>query len=325
MVGTHHGIAPAQPEILQRPALDHVADVDVALPGLAVVVPGHLGMVAAGVASHGRQAGNAQGGEVVVIAQLPGALVSSGEVAYLDVVDQRRAGARDEDHAVVAVHALVAGADRVPAIGGAEEAGERAVVQLTQVRAALVAGGEQADVGAQGPVADLLLVRQVVETLLVDIFQLRLPQADLAAPGVEAVFRTQVVESIGKHPATAIDRQVLVVGGVALAQRAHLPAMQGQAGNLLRGEHAALEGLRQQAAIVAQQDRQLGQQFADFQFGVRQLQFRCHSKTRVFIRGASVVMPGQQARAGAVRAAVQLQAELSDQIDADAQHTRRIA
>ena len=130
---------------------------------------------------------------------------------------------------------------------------------------------------------EALLVAQAVVVLPVDVLQSRLPQPDLAALGIEAVLRAQVVETVGERPAAPIHREVLVVAGVALAERTHLPAVQGQAGDFPGGQHAALEGLWQQAAVVAQEDWQFRQQFAELQLGIRQLQLRRHAQSRVVV------------------------------------------
>lgn len=50
-------------------------------------------------------------------------------------------------------------------------------VDLAGARGAVVAVDEQAEVGAQGPVADTLLVQQVGVALPVDVLQLPVPQA----------------------------------------------------------------------------------------------------------------------------------------------------
>src|SRR3546814_19011822 len=59
------------------------------------------------------QAGNADAGEVVVVARLPGFLVLVGEVADLDEVHQLGVGAVDVGEAGVAAHLLVADAEGV--------------------------------------------------------------------------------------------------------------------------------------------------------------------------------------------------------------------
>ena len=101
--------------------------------------------------------------------------------------------------------------------------------------------------------------------------------------------------------------------------------MQGQAGDFPGGQHAALEGLWQQAAVVAQEDWQFRQQFAELQLGIRQLQLRRHAQSRVVVRCASVGVAWQQPGASTIRAAVELQAELADQLDAEAQGALGIA
>src|SRR5690606_36973423 len=102
-VGAGGGVAPRDAEVLQRAILEHVGDVGVAFPFLAFGQAGTAVDVVAGqVAGHEGQAGNAEGGEVVVVAGLPGLLVLEGEVADLHEVDQEGVGAVDVGEAGVA-------------------------------------------------------------------------------------------------------------------------------------------------------------------------------------------------------------------------------
>ena len=83
------GVAQFQAEVFQRAALEHVGDVGVALPGLAFAgARAAVDVVAGEVAGHEGQAGNAEGGEVVVVADLPGAFVLVAEVVDLHQVEQ---------------------------------------------------------------------------------------------------------------------------------------------------------------------------------------------------------------------------------------------
>ena len=54
-------------------------------------------------------------------------------------------------------------------------------------------------------------------------------------------------------------------------------------------------------------------------------QLRRHAQSRVVVRCASVGVAWQQSGAGTIRAAVELQAELADQLDAEAQGALGIA
>ncbi|MNZ94770.1 hypothetical protein D3C78_1138860 [compost metagenome] len=67
--GAVGGVAQAQGQVLQRAALEHVLEVGVAFPFLAVVgQAGDLRVVALDVAVHQGQAGDAEGGEVEIVA-----------------------------------------------------------------------------------------------------------------------------------------------------------------------------------------------------------------------------------------------------------------
>ncbi|MNQ92844.1 hypothetical protein D3C85_1082820 [compost metagenome] len=207
------------------------------------------------------------------------------------------------------------------------------VVVLAGNAAAVVLGIEVAGVDRQGPVTQGLGVLQAVETLLIDVLQLRLPEPDAGAVAVEGVVGAGVVEAVAGEAGEprGVDRVVdqrvhlLVVGGVAQARGTELAGVQGQAGQLLGDQHGALVGRRQQAQVAEHQHWQVGLQLADLQLGVGDLQLERRAQAAVFVRRLAVAMHRQQPGAGAVRAAVELDAEQADQVDADADGAGRVA
>ncbi|MCY1302592.1 hypothetical protein D9M70_522570 [compost metagenome] len=66
-------------------------------------------------------------------------------------------------------------------------------------------------------------------------------------------------------------------------------------------------------------------QLADLQLGVRHLQLERRAQAAVFVRSFTIAMHRQQSGAGAVRAAVELDAEQADQVDTDADCARGVA
>src|SRR3990167_8418166 len=84
-IAADHCIAPAHAEVFQGTFLHGVADIQVALPFLAIA-PAGTGEVFTGyITDEGDQAGYAIGGEVDVVARLPGLLVLAGEVEDLQI------------------------------------------------------------------------------------------------------------------------------------------------------------------------------------------------------------------------------------------------
>src|SRR5690606_16702280 len=196
-IGTEHGVAQTYGDIFQRPALDHVLELDIALPLAAGGgTAGDLGMVAGNVAGQEGQAGYADGGEVVVVACLPGALVGIGEVVDLHEVDQEGVAAVDIGKAGIAAHLLVGEADLVAVQAVAEHAVPGLVVDLAGVGRTAVLAQTHAQVGAQftGPYG--LFGEQAEEVLAVDIVEVGevIAAGDLVA---EPVVDTGQIQMIG--------------------------------------------------------------------------------------------------------------------------------
>ncbi|MNP45564.1 hypothetical protein D3C76_1394950 [compost metagenome] len=61
---------------------------------------------------------------------------------------------------------------------------------------AILLGIEVAGIHPQGPVTQRFGVLEAVEPLLVDVFQLRLPYADLGTVVVERIVRADIIETI---------------------------------------------------------------------------------------------------------------------------------
>lgn len=110
-------------------------------------------------------------------------------------------------------------------------------------------------------------MQQVEVALLVDILQLRMPGANQRTLLVETVFCAGVVEAVRGNPGGGPGRKVLHIGRVAQADLAVLAGLQAQAFDFPRVEHGATEGLRQQAAIVVAQQRNIRQQLTHLQLG----------------------------------------------------------
>ncbi|MNG05966.1 hypothetical protein D3C84_891840 [compost metagenome] len=99
-------------------------------------------------------------------------------------------------------------------------------------------------------------MHQLDELLLVDVLQLGIPQAHQGAVAVEAVLAADEVEAVGGEGGPAVHGHVFHARVIAWAVAAELAAIKGQAVDFLGGHLAALEGLRQRAAVVGTQDRQ---------------------------------------------------------------------
>ena len=116
-VASRGGVAQLEAKVFQRAALDDVGDVGVALPGLAFAGSGAaVDVVTRNVTGHQAQPGNAHGGEVVVITDLPGTLVLVTEIVDLQQVDQCVVTARHIREAGIAIHHLVAADEGMEAV-----------------------------------------------------------------------------------------------------------------------------------------------------------------------------------------------------------------
>ena len=73
-VAAHRGVAHLHAEVLQRPALDYIGDVGVALPLFTFCAACQVDVVTGHVTSHQAQPGDTRRSEVIVVADLPGFL-----------------------------------------------------------------------------------------------------------------------------------------------------------------------------------------------------------------------------------------------------------
>ncbi|MCY1434293.1 hypothetical protein D9M71_503500 [compost metagenome] len=117
-------------------------------------------VVTVDIAVHQRQTRNPDGGEVVVIAHLPGVLLRVVEAGVEAVVGQAAAaGAVDAHPLAVAGEFLQANVERTAANLGGEQARVDLVVDFSGQFAAVIVVLEIAEVGAQGPVSDRLAMQ----------------------------------------------------------------------------------------------------------------------------------------------------------------------
>ncbi|MNX81271.1 hypothetical protein D3C86_1129540 [compost metagenome] len=276
-------------------------------------------IVAADIAVHQGQARYAKGGEVVVVAYLPGFLPGIVVAGVVAVVGQgAAAGAVDPHPGVVAGEFLQADVEGVAAVFGREQTVQGFVVQLAGPGAAVILAVEETQVGAQGPVADRLVVGQVDELLAVDVLELGIPQTDLGALVVEHVLAALEVETVGGERGFAGHRHVVHAAVVPWAVLAELAAVERQAIDFLRGDLAATEGLRQRTTVVRTQDWQHRHPLADFHFGLRQLGLERDIGAPEVIRRATVMIQRQQLRTAGAFAAVELHRIQTQHIHAEA-------
>ncbi|KMQ53286.1 hypothetical protein ACS96_29800 [Pseudomonas aeruginosa] len=274
-IAAEGAVAQLDPQVLQRPRLHQVGDIGVPLPFLAApTAVKKVDVFATQVAAHECQAGQADGGEIVVVAQLPGALVLVGEIADLHEVDQIRIGPGQVGETAVAGHALVAEAEGVAAQAIGEQRIQRAIVDAA---AALVGGTRPADVGLQRLVigerqevlhAEIMLAVEILQVGVVVAAAQALAPAVGTAGEVEAVAAGVPARQYVALVAAG-DAEVFGVGRVALLDLAQLAELQRQPVDLVHFQQSALEGLRVQARVVELHHRQPGHQGADLQRTVR--------------------------------------------------------
>ncbi len=140
--------------------------------------------------------------------------------------------------------------------------------------------------------------------LVVDVFKLGVPHADLGALFVEHVLAAAKVEAVGSERSTAIQGHVFHACVVARAVATELTTVKGQAVDFLGGDLPALKGLWQRAAVIRAQDRQHRHPLADLQFGLREACLAGHCQTAEVVGRTSIAMDGQQLCAAGTLAAV---------------------
>ncbi|MCY1450874.1 hypothetical protein D9M71_677110 [compost metagenome] len=171
------------------------------------------GVLAVDVACHEGQTGNAEGGEVIVVAQLPGLHFFPREGAVVRQVDHVRVLTHEGEFAI-AGNLLVGAAEFVTAHAQAEHAVEVVVVDAAHLGGAVVTALKVAKVGAQtNALAQRPGVDKAGKVLAVDILQLGI----VVAGGevlVEVVAAASEIQVIAFH-ATAVIGDAVVAAGVA--------------------------------------------------------------------------------------------------------------
>ncbi|MNF52083.1 hypothetical protein D3C84_334230 [compost metagenome] len=155
--------------------------------------------------------------------------------------------------------------------------------------------------------------------LVVDFAQLREVVAagdlvgELVVNATEVEMRARY--GAGEAAVLVVEGNVLEVGAVAVLGFLQASAGEGQALELFGTEHAAFEGLRQDAPVVGLEDRQFRNQAADLQFGGGDFHFAGQAEFRVLVSGTPVIVDRQQTGTGAVGAGIELDPEHAQRID----------
>ncbi|MNE29098.1 hypothetical protein D3C80_1225670 [compost metagenome] len=168
--------------------------------------------------------------------------------------------------------------------------------------------------------AELVLVIEVVQTAVaVARVQPLVPLVGQAGEieGVAAGLATDNALGAGGG-----DGHFLVVRGVALVDPIHAPRVDAQAFDLLNIQLATAECLRQQARVIGQQHRQLRGQGAELEHAVGRFELGRQAQFAILVLGAPgrLAVALEQAGASAIGAGIELDAELAEGIDTDADH-----
>ncbi len=155
---------------------------------------------------------------------------------------------------------------------------------------------------------------QTGEVLLVVVFKVGVVVLDQQVL-VHLVVGTGVVEFIA-FPGAARRCQAAAVAGTTAGGVLQLTADQGQVVDVFTGDLATFEGLRQQAAIVAHQDRQVRPQVAVAQLGLGETRLGRRASTRPAVRRFAVIVGDHRAAHVAASAAVEGHAEHADGVKA---------
>ncbi|MNE12628.1 hypothetical protein D3C80_1054330 [compost metagenome] len=132
-------------------------------------------------------------------------------------------------------------------------------------------------------------------------------------------------DAAGEALVLAVEQHIFGVGRGAVDDLVQTPAGEGQAVQFAGGEQAALEHLRQQAAVAGLDHRQFGDVRAVAQFGVGGLDLGGQAQAAELVRGAAVVLYRQQVGAGAPATGVELDPEHAQGIEAEADRTFGVA
>src|SRR5690554_1423683 len=298
VVGAGGNIADADIQVLQRAALHGVADIQIPLPLLALETHTGIDVITPDITHRGHQPRHTQRSEVVVVAYLPGALVGPGKFVGRYLVTQRRDVVEYPREGIITEHRLIAEVEGMATMAGRQQAVERLVVDIAEQAVTVLCGIVETDIGAQHPVTHRLAVFEVVVTLVVDIFQLRVPHGNRGALVVEGVFGRGIVEAIGRGIAgqlrqmAELGAHLVVTGLVQQAARAELARLQGQAGDFPGDDTGALIGRRQQADITEGKHRQVRRLLADLQLGFGDLELQRRTQTTEGVRRLAIAVSG---------------------------------
>src|SRR5690606_12256894 len=151
---------------------------------------------------------------------------------------------------------------------------------------AIGSGTEVAQIGLQAAFTQRQVVTQTGEVLLVVVFQVGVVVLS-SQVAVDLPITTSEVELVGSF-ATASDRQAGAVARGTAGGMLDLTSSQGQVVNLVGGDHAAFEHLRQQATVVGNQDRQLRHQSTNATFGLGDTNLCGSASLAELIHGAAI-------------------------------------
>src|SRR5690606_13810347 len=270
-IGAQAGMAQRYTQILEHTALDLVVQTQVAFPLAVTGVAQGVDVTAAQVLGAEAQPRHVVGKIVTVLAD-PCLLAGALELADLRVGDQVGGGpiaVVDEGEVAVTAHCLITQAQGVIAAVIGEQGAHGLVVHLAVVEYAGSTITTLATAIGTGGVA--VEVAQVGDQLALAQRQ-GMHRAEIVLLGVvlglgKVVAGNQIVTQLGVragvpelvHPlGSPGDGPAAVVAAAAAAGCVELTGAQGQVVDLVGGHHHTAVGLRQQAAIVAGQDRQGG-------------------------------------------------------------------
>ncbi|MNN57777.1 hypothetical protein D3C81_1727810 [compost metagenome] len=154
--------------------------------------------------------------------------------------------------------------------------------------------------------------------LVVDFIELRevVAAGDFVGELVVQATKAEMLagDGAGKTAVLVVEGDVLVVGAVAILGFVQAPAGECQVLDFLGAQQAAFKGLRQDAAVVGLEDRQLRDQAADFQFRCGDFHFAGQAELGILIDRTPIV-GRQQASAGTVRTRIELDPQHAQCID----------
>ncbi len=163
-------------------------------------------------------------------------------------------------------------------------------------------------------------MQQVEELLLVDVLQFRVPDAYLSTLVVEDILAAAEVEAVRSECASPVQRHVFHARVVARAVAAELPAIQGQAVDLLGRDLTTAKRLRQGATVIGAQDRQHWHPFTDLQFGLGKPRLACHAQAPEIIGRPAVAVDRQQLSTARTLAAIELDRVQAQHVNPEAHY-----